>query len=107
MPSVTLWLTLFCLAPFTTDAIPLRPGITAGARAGYHEVGMDAAKSLSRWLLAAGLAAAGCRHSCPVPIPTVRGQGPPDQSAPAAPASPVAPAAPVAPLPPAGTVVPA
>jgi peptidyl-prolyl cis-trans isomerase SurA len=70
-----------------------------------YEVGMDAANPLCRWLMAAGLvAAAGCQSGGTMPIPTVRGQLPPDPAGPAAPVAPVSPAAPASPT---GPVVPA
>ena len=63
---------------------------------------MDAANSLGRWLIAAGLfAAVGCRHACDhVPLPTIRGQVP-EAAAPAQPAAPSSPTAPARPVVPA------
>jgi parvulin-like peptidyl-prolyl isomerase len=69
---------------------------------------MDAANPLCRWLFAAGLVVAvGCKSCETLPIPTVRGQVPPDPLAPLPPVGPVAPLSPAGPLAPTAPVVPA
>jgi parvulin-like peptidyl-prolyl isomerase len=69
---------------------------------------MDAANPLCRWLFAAGLVIAiGCKSCETIPIPTVRGQVPPDPIAPLPPVGPVAPLSPAGPIAPTAPVVPA